>query len=255
MDASGSCYCCNMIRLATFDALLTVLRPRQPIHVQYAEVFAPFFGHLSPDAVKSAFKIALKELQTSRPAYADGPESWWAAVISRTALGAGARESDVNEHIGTVVPKLLRRFSSREGYALYDDTIPTLKTLHEMGVRTALVTNCDSRILQALDDLEALKFFDPILASDLEGVEKPQREIFLHACERAGVKPSEVVHVGDELECDYHGATRAGLNALLLCRPSEDPMVDEDLAIRMDEKIKRISSLDEVVQFVREHNV
>ncbi|KAL5507305.1 hypothetical protein ACEPAH_6761 [Sanghuangporus vaninii] len=244
-----------MIRLATFDALLTILRPRQPIHVQYAQVFAPFFGHLSPDAVKSAFKIALKELQTSRPAYAEGPESWWAAVISRTALGAGARESNVNEHIGTVVPKLLHRFSSREGYSLYDDTIPTLKTLHEMGVRTALVTNCDSRILQALDDLEALKFFDPVLASDLEGVEKPRREIFLRACERAGVKPSEAVHVGDELECDYHGATRAGLKALLLCRPSEDPMVDEDLAMRMDEKIKRITSLDEVVHFVREHNV
>ena len=67
--------------------------------------------------------------------------------------------------------------------------------------------------VQALDDLGALSFFEPILASDLEGVEKPQREIFLRACERAGVRPSETVHVGDELKwyvvdnivhcCDY----------------------------------------------------
>ena len=39
------------------------------------------------------FSVALKETQTSRPAYAQGPESWWAAVISQTALGAGAREA------------------------------------------------------------------------------------------------------------------------------------------------------------------
>ena len=88
------------------------------------------------------------------------------------------------------------------------------------------------------------------------------------------MKPSEVVHVGDELEwyvsrtlispssvfrcsrfSDYHGATRAGLQALLLRGPSEDPMVDEDPVKRMDEKIRRIESLDEVVRFVQEHNV
>lgn len=44
------------IRLATFDALYTLLRPRQPIHIQYADVFTPYLGALPPDAVKSAFK-------------------------------------------------------------------------------------------------------------------------------------------------------------------------------------------------------
>jgi hypothetical protein len=33
---------------------------------------------------------ALRDLQAEKPAYAHGSEKWWADVIQRTALGAGA---------------------------------------------------------------------------------------------------------------------------------------------------------------------
>lgn len=42
---------------------------------------------------------------------------------------------------------LIRCFSGKEGYMDYDDAIPTLKYLaHEAKVRTAVVSNADSRI-------------------------------------------------------------------------------------------------------------
>lgn len=44
------------IRLVTFDVLHTLIIPRQPIHVQYAEVFRPFLGTLEPDAIKASFR-------------------------------------------------------------------------------------------------------------------------------------------------------------------------------------------------------
>lgn len=43
------------------------------------------------------------------------------------------------------------------------------------------------------------------------GCGKPDAAIFLHACERLGFAPHEVLHVGDDIEADIAGAHRAGL--------------------------------------------
>jgi len=110
------------VKLVLFDALYTIVKPRVPIHVQYAQVFEPYLGKVDPMRVKAAFKIgthmrpacssgpisdtitdfvialALKDVQRERPAYAaskdvsmkPGAEGWWAEVIRRTAVGAGS---------------------------------------------------------------------------------------------------------------------------------------------------------------------
>lgn len=88
--------------------------------------------------------------------------------------------------------------------------------LKELNIRTGLVSNTDSRMrgcypvvfarcvltvctVQALDDLDATRYFDPILISEQEGIEKPAAEIFRRACDRVRVERGETLHVGDEL--------------------------------------------------------
>ncbi len=150
----------QMIRFVTFDALHTLITPRKPIHVQYAEVFCPYLGTLPPDAIARSLKLgvhnfpysslcvrlrkhgtllALRQLQVERPAYRAGVERWWREVISRTAVGAGADPQAVERHLGAIVPSLMKRFSSREGYRLFDDTLVTrtssLLVLHDLETR------------------------------------------------------------------------------------------------------------------------
>jgi hypothetical protein len=67
----------------------------------------------------------LREEQEVSPAYAKGHEQWWANVIRKTAVGAGGDSKRVNDAIPQLVPALLNRFSSDEGYELYDDVLPT----------------------------------------------------------------------------------------------------------------------------------
>jgi len=50
------------------------------------------------------------------------------------------------------------------------------------------------------------------------GCGKPDAAIFLHACERLGFAPHEVLHVGDDIEADIAGAHRAGLMTCWLHR-------------------------------------
>ena len=115
-----------VIKLVTLDAFYTTVAPRLPIYVQYADTFRPYLGTLQPDALKRSFKTALRGVQKERPAYVgeDAASGWWGEVIKRTAIGAGADPQDVDSSLGEIVPRLLKRFSSREGYKLYDDTVP-----------------------------------------------------------------------------------------------------------------------------------
>jgi len=135
-----------MIRLVLFDALHTLVTPRLPIFVQYSQAFEPFFGRLEPESIKSSFKIALKQVQIERPAYRRGAEEWWGEVIKRTALGAGADSELVKKSLGDVVPSLLKRFSTKEGYKLFNDSVPALEALKELNIRTGLVSNTDARM-------------------------------------------------------------------------------------------------------------
>jgi hypothetical protein len=68
---------------------------------------------------------ALQQLQAEKPSYRAGAESWWSDVISRTAIGAGADARAVEKQLDSIVPVLMKRFSSREGYRLFDDTQET----------------------------------------------------------------------------------------------------------------------------------
>jgi hypothetical protein len=62
----------------------------------------------------------------------------------------------------------------------------------------------------------SLDLVDFVVDSGVVGVEKPDPRIFRIACERAGVKPAEAVHVGDFYDIDVLGARAAGVHALLL---------------------------------------
>ncbi|PFH51562.1 hypothetical protein AMATHDRAFT_142395 [Amanita thiersii Skay4041] len=252
------------IRLVTFDALHTLIIPRLPIHVQYSQVFQPYLGTLEPDSIKKSFKVALRTLQAEYPAYAQGSERWWSEVIRKTALAAGADADKLQASLPVIVRLLLKRFSSKEGYKAFDDTNETLSRLrNELGVATAVISNADSRLRSVLMDLEFPPFLDPIILSEEEGVEKPASTIFHRTIQYVNeqkleyqkvVKPSECLHVGDELIGDYQGATSAGMHALLLRRLGPE---GEQAHKETDESLSNvhvINGLSEVVNFVRHQN-
>ncbi|KAH0827966.1 HAD hydrolase subfamily IA REG-2-like protein [Lanmaoa asiatica] len=245
-----------MIRLVTFDALHTLITPRRPIYVQYSEVFAPFLGILSPRALQHSFEAGLRQVQKDRPAYHSqfGAHGWWSEVIKRTAIGAGADPQAVEASLNEIVSQLMDRFSSSEGYKLFDDVLPVMHQLQEMNVRMALISNSDARMRLVLADLGVSPFLHPLVLSEEEGVEKPVAEIFRRAFKQAldnATRFDQGVHVGDELQCDYYGAQAAGMQALLLRRRNpdgeqENKKTDEDLR-----GVSVVASLHDVVDWVR----
>lgn len=122
--------------LITLDAFDTLFHPRLPVPQQYAQT-AHAFG-LSPSLVTSeslqpAFKAAFKAHAKQHPNYGrdlavrgqyGGPRQWWAEVIEGSfarVLGLAQDRNVSNQLPQGLVQRLLDRFASSEGYALYPD--------------------------------------------------------------------------------------------------------------------------------------
>jgi HAD superfamily hydrolase (TIGR01549 family) len=104
-------------------------------------------------------------------------------------------------------------FDARQQVVLYDDALDGLSRLARRFPIVA-VTNGNADIARV--GLQAM-FQDSISASRI-GISKPDARIFHAACERLGVAPARVLHVGDDLMLDVEGALGAGLQAVWLHR-------------------------------------
>ncbi|KAG5648522.1 hypothetical protein DXG03_003133 [Asterophora parasitica] len=268
------------IRLVTFDALYTLIVPRLPIHVQYSQAFEPFLGVLDPASIRQSFRvgmaerslidpkpklrfsIAFKSIEAEKAVYAGGSQAWWSEVIRRTALGAGANEMALNASISEIVPRLLHRFSSKEGYRAFEDAIPTILSLQrDMDIKTAVVSNADARIRSAILDLDFPASLGPIVLSEEFGAEKPSPSIFHEVISAVNLKsgttpilPEECLHVGDEFYSDYEGARAAGMNALHLQRAGEDGEQAHQDEQKLPPGVDVVKDLQAVTRWIKARN-
>jgi putative hydrolase of the HAD superfamily len=103
---------------------------------------------------------------------------------------------------------------------------PTLSALRERGLSTGVISNADGRVESILNDLCLSPHLTVILDSHLEGVEKPDPEIFQRALARLGIRPSRAAYVGDIYSIDAVGARAAGVAPVLLDPLGGYPDVD-----------------------------
>jgi HAD superfamily hydrolase (TIGR01509 family) len=96
---------------------------------------------------------------------------------------------------------------------LYADVRPSLARLHSR-YRLFAVSNGNADLARCgLADL-----FDGHITARAAGAAKPDARIFAQLLAKAGVQPSQVLHIGDDPLADVIGATRAGLSAVWLNR-------------------------------------
>lgn len=109
-------------------------------------------------------------------------------------------------------------FAERQRVELYEDAGPALARLSARFPILALSNgNADLRRI-GLD-----QHFVGALSAQAFGMPKPQAAIFHEACRRLGAAPARVLHVGDDLQLDVHGALGAGLQAAWIDRTGQRP--------------------------------
>ena len=118
--------------------------------------------------------------------------------------------------VDALVPELFARFESPDTFEPYPGARELLAAARERGLTLGIVSNWSARLDRVLAAVGLEGAFDFVLCSALEGVEKPDPEIFRRALARAGGAPEATLHAGDHLRNDVEPAQGLGIRAVLV---------------------------------------
>lgn len=209
-----------VIRFVYFDVGGTLLDPTPSVGRIYSEAGAPLGLTASAHAIEAAFgrqwsnhvaELGRKALTLARTE--EENFDWWRRLVFRVLddVGfAGDREA--------VFRACWAAFERPSAWHVYDDARPTLEGFAAREVRLGVLSNWDQRLPALLERLDLRRFFDPLVVSCIEGVEKPDRRLYELACERVGLPPSEILYVGDRIDLDLEPARAVGMQAYVVDR-------------------------------------
>ena len=154
----------------------------------------------------------------------------------RRYLVALAREIGIDQ---LPDPVFARLDAYHRVHNLWEDVPPGVPAALEMlrgRFRLGLVSNSNGTVRAKLARLNLARFFETIVDSHEEGIEKPDPRIFHVALGHMGIAANETAYVGDLFYVDVVGALAAGLKPFLL-----DP---HDL--HAGRTVRRIRTLEEL---------
>jgi len=132
--------------------------------------------------------------------------------------------SDVEESV--IRGGLQAMYAVTEGHwHVEQDAALTLETLGEKGYRLGLISNAgdDADVQTLVDNANLRDYFDLIITSAAEGIRKPSQHIFHKMLNYWGIEPAQAAMVGDTLNADILGASKAGLYSIWITRRADTP--------------------------------
>jgi HAD superfamily hydrolase (TIGR01509 family) len=134
------------------------------------------------------------------------------------------------------------------------DCQSTLAQLKEMGLYLSIVSNIDDDMLQELVKRgEFHRWLDHWTSSEAAQSCKPDQRFFQIALEKSGLRPEEVVFVGDSTEQDILGAHTAGMGTVLIAEsdaPAPGQVGNKDTP-DPDYRIATLSELPDIIRNFR----
>ncbi|KAI5461797.1 haloacid dehalogenase [Mariannaea sp. PMI_226] len=141
--------------LLCFDAFGTLFRPKGLVAQQYSEVarrcgLTGFSGHDLQASLRAAIKDEAKRNPNYGKATGLGATKWWTNVIHKTFTPFLKTNQALPKDLA---PRLLHRFSSKEGYDAEESLASALKSLRRTNAHrrfgrivVGVVTNSDDRV-------------------------------------------------------------------------------------------------------------
>jgi HAD superfamily hydrolase (TIGR01509 family) len=203
-----------------FDWMNTLAHPEPDRHESFHRVAKEVGVELpARKLIKGIYEADNQVPEGVPPRYGEGKDprpflKWWAVLLANTGV-------TLPSEVMLKITKLAGDRVKEAKWVLYDDVLPTVKTMKKRGLILGLISN----LYVAGVGLE--KFLDVIVTPQDVGVVKPDPAIFLAALERTGLDSTQVIYVGDQYEIDIVGARRVGISAVLIDRYGLNPQVTD----------------------------
>jgi HAD superfamily hydrolase (TIGR01549 family) len=179
------------------------------------------------------------EHKADRLAHPNDSDFWYFyARRQLAALGASEAEAE------TLASKVTEYMSAcyKPKSVVPEDAMRLLPALQDGGYTLAVISNRAKPYHEEMATLGLASFFALVLAGGEVSMFKPEPDIFVHACQRLNVNPTEAVYVGDNYFADVVGARRAGLQ----------PVLYDPRGIFPDPGCAIIRSFDELREVIRD---
>lgn len=209
-------------KVITFDCTNTLLYFRNPPELQYlktASAFGVREDSFDRSLMKVNFRKEFKELHEKYPNFGKGSityEQWWEQLVINVFTQSSREKIDVKRLV-PIASKLIHQYKTKECWAKFDKTNQLITALKDAGKVVGVISNFDPRLHDLLVDMDLPKF-DFVVTSYEAEAEKPNAEIFRYALKISNInfKPSEALHIGNEVEKDFEGAKNANWSAVLI---------------------------------------
>jgi putative hydrolase of the HAD superfamily len=203
-----------------FDAAGTLIRLKRSVGWHYAQIARKHGLNADEASLDSAFREVWRS-RAFRPASPGGRQDddrpWWRQlaldVLRRTVPNPDKFDEEA------WFEELYSHFAKPGVWGLYEDAARCLDRLQDR-YRLAVISNFDRRLRYILRDLGVGLRFEQIFISSEIGCEKPDIAIFQHALDVMDVEAARCLHVGDDPQLDWAGASAAGIPAFQVQRPN-----------------------------------
>ena len=141
------------------------------------------------------------------------------AFRSQAAIGRASLEEVIGRFGSSVdaAESLAAQQRYWSGPIIYEETVPFLQAMRELGLVTCIVSNADRADVDAALALHGLEV-DHVVTSEDARHYKPHPRIFAVAMERTGLPARDLVHVGDSWRSDVRGAAGVGIRPVWINR-------------------------------------
>ncbi|WP_426804835.1 HAD family hydrolase [Stenotrophomonas sp. SrG] len=186
------------------------LWPFAPIGARIDQVLYEWMLQHSPATAAMYPVAAMRELRER--SFRDNPHLHYdLSALRRLTLREALENSGAD--LALLEPAYEAFYAARNQVEFYPDAVDALARIAAR-VPVAALSNGNADLARiGLDHHFAFQ-----LGSREHGAAKPAASIFHAACERLGVPPAQVLHVGDHIEMDVVGAMQAGLRGCWINR-------------------------------------
>lgn len=194
----------------------TMLFPKQSPGLVYAKIAAEFGLVANPEVLKQAFKTYWQTTVEWRYQKNQGQcseallQEFWQRLVNQCFEHAKLRLPRA------AFKKIYEYYAQAAAWDVNQPILACVQSLLQQGWQVGLLSNWDFRLPTILQQLGINHYFSPCIFSAKAGWEKPHPKIYELAIQKAKVKATHILMIGDSLVNDVQTPKAMGMHALHL---------------------------------------
>ena len=199
------------IRAVLFDAVGTLIYPNPPVAEVYHCEALRLGSKYSVPEIAGRFRAVIKRHHQGGETSEELERERWRRIVYDVI-------DDVQDSQQLLLTALWKHFGTASSWRLFDDIAPAWKELARCGYLLGIASNFDGRLRTICQGHAPLDECRHIFVSSEVGFPKPESRFYQGVEERLGLRPEQILLIGDDEAADVTGPIVAGWQAIWLRR-------------------------------------